>query len=58
MSDPDPRGPQTPSRTRFWMLIVIASRGMFLGVLDTTMMNVAGPAIGRAPNTTVSATER
>ncbi|ADJ15846.1 hypothetical protein C497_07509 [Halalkalicoccus jeotgali B3] len=31
---------------------------MFLGVLDTTMMNVAGPAIGRAPNTTVSATER
>jgi hypothetical protein len=28
MSDPDPGGPQTPSRTRFWMPAVIASMVM------------------------------
>ncbi|KYH27364.1 putative multidrug resistance protein MdtD [Halalkalicoccus paucihalophilus] len=54
MSDPDPGGPQTPSRTRFWMPAVIASMSMFLGVLDTSMMNVAVPSIVQDLNTTVS----
>jgi MFS family permease len=43
------------STRRFWMPAVIASLSMFLGVLDSSMMNVAVPAIVQDLNTTVSA---
>ena len=40
---------------RYWMPAVIAALSMFLGVLDTSMMNVAVPAIVADLGTTVSA---
>lgn len=54
MSDSSPGERKTQSRTQFWMPAVIASLGMFLGVLDTSMMNVAVPSIVQDLNTTVS----
>jgi len=40
---------------RFWIPALIAGTSMFLGVLDTSMMNVAVPVIVRDLGTTVSA---
>ena len=40
---------------RYWGPAVIAALGMFLGVLDSSMMNVAVPSIVADLNTTVSA---
>lgn len=49
-----PAGSVSAPRTRFWMPAVIAALCMFLGVLDTSMMNVAVPSIVQDLETTVS----
>ena len=61
MESPDDRA-DTPSGTgsrhsgdTYWAPAVIAATSLFLGVLDTSMMNVAVPAIVRDLDTTVSA---
>ncbi|MDS0292558.1 MFS transporter [Halogeometricum luteum] len=40
---------------RYWAPAVVAASSMFLGVLDSSMMNVAVPAIARDLDTSVSA---
>jgi len=47
--------PEDTPGWRYWMPAVIATLSMFLGVLDTSMMNVAVPAIVADLGTTVSA---
>ncbi|WP_158057048.1 MFS transporter [Halorussus halophilus] len=59
MSNPEsgetqPGDTRTQSSVRFWGPAVIASMSMFLGVLDSSMMNVAVPSIVEDLNTTVS----
>jgi len=52
-------GPSDPgaeaSGVAYWAPAVVAATSLFLGVLDTSMMNVAVPAIVRDLDTTVSA---
>jgi hypothetical protein len=43
------------SGRRYWIPAVIAALSMFLGVLDTSMMNVGVPSIVADLHTTVSA---
>ena len=61
MDSSDNRGPPLPgseegsSGFAYWAPAVVAATSLFLGVLDTSMMNVAVPAIVRDLDTTVSA---
>ncbi|WP_435072915.1 MFS transporter [Halorubrum sp. HHNYT27] len=61
MESPDDRTDETPTPARdeevglaYWAAAVIAALSLFLGVLDTSMMNVAVPSIVRDLNTTVA----
>ena len=52
-ANPETRGSRTGFE--FWGSAVVATLSMFLGVLDSSMMNVAVPVIVKDLNTTVSA---
>ena len=51
----DRRSDPEESGMAYWAAAVIAATSLFLGVLDTSMMNVAVPAIVQDLETTVSA---
>lgn len=53
MSEETETRAQDESGSRYWIPAVVAAAAMFLGVLDTSMMNVAVPSIVQDLNTTV-----
>ena len=55
MTDSLSKEQNSSSKFEFWTPAIVAGIALFLGVLDTSMMNVAVPSIVQDLNTTVSA---